>query len=322
MIPITRTLAALVCLLLAQAGRASAQGWLLVVTGLPGTPQYRARFDSVATALATAARTRLGLPESHVLRLSEVTSPPATADGIQRALADLAMRAGPRDVVALVLIGHGSAMSGSPRFNVPGPDLTPEQVASALARFPTQELVVVNASSASGPWIEALAGPRRIIITATRSATERDETVFGRYFAEALGSDAGDADKDGRVSLLEAFDYARQGVERYYQASRHLRTEHALLDDDGDGRGSLTPGAEGDGRRAAVLFLDAPPAAPGDSALTSLFARRDSLQRALVALEAGRRSADSTRFAGTLDSLLLEIARTGAAIRGRQGTRP
>jgi hypothetical protein len=300
------------------ASTARAQGWLVIVTGIPGAPQYRASFDSVANAMATGARTRLGLPDEHIIRLAERTTPPATAVGIQSALAALATRAGARDVIAIVLIGHGSAMGGSPRFNIAGPDLTAEQLRASLAAFATQEVVVVNTASASGPWIEALAGPRRTIITATRSDTERDETVFGRYFAEGLGSDAGDADKDGRVSLLEAFEYARQGVERHYQASRHLRTEHALLDDDGDGHGSMAPSSGADGRRAATIFLDAPQAVPGDTATARLLARRDSLQRALADLQARRATTDSTAFAREMDTLLLEIARTGAAIRGRR----
>lgn len=295
-----------------------AQGWLVVVTGIPGAPQYRARFDSTASAIATAARTRLGLPEARIVRLSETTSPRATVEGIQLTLADVATKAGPRDVVAIVLIGHGSAMGGTPRFNVSGPDLTSEQLKSALSRFPTQEIVVVNAASSSGPWLEALAGPRRTIITATRSATERDETVFGRYFAEGLGSEAGDSDKDGRVSLFEAFEFARLGVARHYTATRHLQTEHALLDDDGDGRGSLTASVTGDGRRAAALFLDAPQAAPGDTALAALLAKRDSLQRALTELQGRRATADSAAFSRDMDALLLEIARTGSAIRTRQ----
>lgn len=298
-----------------------AQSHLIVVTGLAGTPRHAALFEQQATALVTAARTRLGLRDERIIRLGDNTQPPATADGITRTLQSLAERARPNDVVALVLIGHGSALSGAPRFNVRGPDLTAEQLAGALARFTTQELVIVNASSSSGPWIQALAGPRRTVITATRSATERDETTFAGYFAAAFGSDDGDADKDGRVSVLEAFEFARQGVARHYQDLRRLRTENALLDDDGDGRGSLAAGPEGDGRRAVVLFLDAPPAAEGDSETRALFARRDSLQRALAELQSRRATMDSTAFAGALERVLLDIARTGSDIRARQAGR-
>jgi len=298
-----------------------AQAWLIVVTGIGGTPQYDSLFAAETAALAGATHARLGVPDDHILRVS-------TSEAVQRSLADVAARSRPGDVVALVLIGHGSALGGSPRLNLAGPDLTVEQLGRALAGFQTQEVIVVNTASASGPWIEPLAGPRRTIITATRSATERDETVFARYFTEAFGNDAGDTDKDGRLSVLEAFEYARAAVDRHYTASRHLRTEHALLESDGDGRGSLTPAADADGRRAAALFLDVPHVAAADTALTSLLARRDSLQRALAALQSRRPvtvstdSTVSTAFTRELERLLLEIAQNGRAIRDRQGARP
>lgn len=298
-----------------------AQSWLVIVTGIGGTPQHAASFDRQATALVASARTRLGLREERVIRLGDHTQPPATADNVARVLDGVAGRAAPGDVVAVVLIGHGSALGGEARFNVRGPDLTARQLAAALRRFPTQEVVVVNTASASGPWVEALAGPRRTIITATRSGSERDETTFARFFAEAF-SDGGDADKDGRVSLLEAFEYARQGVERHYQSLRRLRTEHPLLDDDGDGRGSLTPGLQGDGRRAAAVFLDAVPEAGGDSVLVALRQRADSLTRQLAELQGRRAAMDSTSFAAAMERLLLAIARNGSAMRERQGARP
>lgn len=297
---------------------AQAQSWLVVITGIGGTPYYDSLFGAEATTLVTAARTRLGVPDDHIIRVS-------TTEAVLRALTDEVTRARPNDVVALVLIGHGSALGGSPRFNLMGPDLTAEQLGRALAPFQAQEVVVVNTASASGPWIEALAGPRRTIIAATRSAAERDETVFARYFAEAFGNDAGDTDKDGRLSVLEAFEYARAAVDRHYTASRHLKTEHALLESDGDGRGSLTPASDADGRRPAALFLDVPRVVAGDTVLAGLLARRDSLQRALGELHARRpptASSDSTVFTGELERLLLAIAQNGRAIRDRQGARP
>lgn len=297
------------------------QSWLIVVSGLAGTPRHAAQFDEQSAMLITAARTRLGMRDERIVRVSDNTTPAATVEGITRVLSGVADRAQPQDVVTIVLIGHGSAASGPPRFNVRGPDLTADQMARLLERFPTQQLVVVNASSASGPWVEALAGPRRVIITATRSATERDETTFMRHFAASFGSEEGDADKDGRVSILEAFEFARQGVTRHYQSLRRLRTENPLLDDNGDGRGSLMPSATGEGSCAAAVFLDAP-AANADSGLAVLLGRRDSLQRALGELQSRRGAApDTAAHSREVERLLLEIARNGAEIRARQAAR-
>jgi len=301
---------------------APAQSWLIVVTGLAGTPRHAAQFDEQASQLVSAARSRLGLSDERIVRLGENTQPPATSEGIVRVLSVVAGQARPGDVVAVVLIGHGSALGGPPRFNLRGPDLTAAQLAGALSAFRAQEVVVVNTASASGPWIEALAGPRRTVITATRSAGERDETTFARHFAAAFNSPDSDTDKDGRMSVLEAFEYARLAVTRHYESLRRLRTEHPLLDDDGDGRGALAPGATGDGRRAAALFLDSPAAVAGsDSGLAALLAMRDSLQRRLGELQSRGPGADSASYARELEQLLLQIARNGSEIRARQGGR-
>ena len=313
--------AAALALLLAVAplGPAAAQAHLVVITGLPGTPERRAAFDSTASIIVAAARSRLGMSDANVLRLDQSSSPAATADGIATALTALAQRAEPQATVFIVLLGHGSSLGDETRFNVAGPDLTADRMALLLRRFTTQEVVVVNTTSASGPWVEALAGPRRTIITATRSGSQRDATVFGRFFAAALAEEASDTDKDGRLSVLEAFDAARAGVERHYQSLRRLRTEHALLDDDGDGRGSVTAGAQGDGRRAALLFLDGTGVSrSGDPNVTALLVQRDSLHRRLMALRDRRPAMDSLSYERELEQVLIEIARTGRAIRQRQ----
>lgn len=312
-----RTLTVAAAMLLAPASRVVAQAWLVVVTGLPGTPARRAAFDSTASAIVAAARSRLGLPDSHILRLGETT----TAAGISSALTALAARVEPAATVCLVLLGHGSALGGEPRLNVQGPDLSAAQLAVLLRRFATQEVVVVNTTSTSGAWLEALAAPKRAIITATRSASERDETVFARYFAQALGAEASDTDKDGRVSVLEVFEAARAGVERHYTALRRLRTEHPLIDDDGNGRGALAGGPDGDGRRSALLFLDGSgTVASGDTRLVALFARRDSLGRTLSSLREQRATMDSTAYDDALERVLIDIARNGREIRQRQVT--
>jgi hypothetical protein len=156
----------------------------------------------------------------------------------------------------VLLIGHGSAQGGEARFNLPGPDLTAADFGQLLARFSTQRVALVNAASASGDFVVALSAPNRTIITATRGASEKNETVFGGYFVKAFAGEVADTDKDGQVSLLEAFSYARREVERFYQSENRLQTEHALLDDNGDGEGSRDPDASAtDGANARRFLL-------------------------------------------------------------------
>src|SRR4029077_6004302 len=99
-------------------------------------------------------------------------------------------------------------------------------------------LAVIDCASASGPFINALSAPGRVIVTATRSGNEVNVTQFGGYFARAIANPAADLDKDGQTSLLEAFLFASRQVEQFYQEAGRLATEHALLDDNGDGLGT------------------------------------------------------------------------------------
>ena len=125
-----------------------------------------------------------------------------------------------------------------------------------LRRLPTRNVVFVNTSSSSGPFVEELSGPGRTIITATRNGAEQFTTLFGGYFVEAFSAEGADADKNKRVSMLEAFRYAKGEVTRAYEREGLLATEHALLDDNGDKQGSQDPMPTGaDGKLAAAMSL-------------------------------------------------------------------
>ena len=285
---------------------------LLIVAGIGGGPAYRDAFHETAMAMANAAVTRLGLPDSNVTVLTENPGrTPArihgrsTREEIVRALARIATRAAPDDQVALMLIGHGSEQDGTARLNLPGPDLSAQDLARALAPFPGRSIAVVNLSSASGGFVEALAAPRRIVITATKSGFERNAPVFGQHFVDAFTGDRADADRNGRISLLEAFAYADREVARVYETDNRLRTEHARLG--------------GDSALARRFFITGGRAVAagnaGNPALAALHAKRDSLERALETLRGRKATMDSGAYERALESLLLEVARNGQAIR-------
>ncbi len=156
----------------------------------------------------------------------------------------------------MVLIGHGSFDGKVAKFNLPGPDMTAADFEPLMKRLAPRRVVFVNTSSASGPFIEALSGPGRTIVTATRNGRESFATIFGGYFVDAMTSDAADADKNKRVSVLEAFDYARREVATAYERQGIILIEHALLDDSGDKEGTATPAVDGkEGRVAALMSL-------------------------------------------------------------------
>ncbi|HZD03727.1 MAG TPA: hypothetical protein VE173_02385, partial [Longimicrobiales bacterium] len=197
---------------------------VLLVVGLGGTPEYRETFHRQATGIRDAL-TELGLSRDHVVYVGERPDEhagemdgEATREGLEEAVQRVARGAGPRDRILMILIGHGTSRGDEVRFNLPGPDVSPAEVAALLeGAFPTQTVAVVNTTEASGPFVEALSGPNRVILTATRTARERNETRFGRFFAAALEGEGADLDKDGRLSLLEVFQYAAREVQRHYE---------------------------------------------------------------------------------------------------------
>lgn len=300
---------------------------LLVVAGAGGEPRYTAEFHAAARAIAEAARTRFGVPDSNVTYLGEemaaATGRPAaraTGENVQRALARTAARARPGDQVWVVLIGHGSGQGEQSRFNLLGPDMTAADFRRALAPLAAQRVALVNAASASGDFARVLAGRNRAVVTATKSALERNETTFARHFAAALAAPGADTDKDGGVSLLEAFAYARREVARAYEQDGRLLTEHAQLDDDGDGQASTDPGPRArDGALAATLVLRPVPAlAAADPQVAQLVAARAALEGRVAALRRGKDSMPQPAYERELERLLVELARTGRAIRAAE----
>ncbi len=306
---------------------------LLIVAGLGGDPEYRERFHRWAIALADAARDGSGVAPANVVYLGERPDldpdrvrDRSTRENVVRAFDELAQRVGSGDKVFVVLIGHGSFTRGESRFNLPGPDMTADDFARQLDRFPSQQVLFANTASASGEFLEALSGPRRTVVTATRTGGERNETIFGGFFVEALTADTADTDKDDRVSILEAFSYARRQVERAYEQDGRLLTEHAQLDDNGDGQGSSEPDpAAADGAVARVLFLApeerrdpvAETVAVEDPELRELLDERHALEARVDRLRASKSEMAPVTYDAQLEALLVELALKSRAIRQR-----
>lgn len=308
---------------LLAASPAAAQTHVLVACGLGGEPRYQEAFLATGLAVAAAFEERLGVPRSNIRLLAEAPSrnvaARSTKQEIEQSLAAMAGRAEPGATIVIVLVGHGSMGPDGPRVNLPGPDLTAGELAALLAPFGTRPVVVVNTTSASGDWVPALARPGRVVLTATRSGREREETRFGRHFAAALASDDADGDKDGRLSVLEVFDFASRETARGYERDQHLRTEHALLDADGDGVGTMEPVATGgDGAMAATVYLGG---AGAGAPLTGLAAVKDSLERAVARLRGRKAAMEPAEYERQLENLLLELARVTRDLRAEEGRR-
>lgn len=324
------------------AGAAAAQGTgrvhVLVVSGVSGDPQYAEAFVKQATTMIDALTSRFGVAESDIVYLAEDPSrnparikAASTKENVERELAGLGARAKTGDLLFVLLIGHGSGDNTSARFNVPGPDISAADFARVLDRIQGPTIAIVNTTSASGGFVPALSGPKRIIVTATKSSMERNQTRFAKYFVQAYAADVADADKDGRVSVLEAFEYARREVARSYESENHLLTEHAQLDDNGDGKGTAVPDAKSsDGALARRAFLggtagSVAAAARGgsnDPRVAALEREKETLETKIDSLRRRKASMDSTAYEKALEALLVELAEKNKAIREATGGRP
>ena len=300
---------------------------LLVVTGAGGEARFSEAFHEAGASLAGAAVRKFGVPAANVVMLGERPErapdrvrAKSTKANVLAELSRLVTRSAEGDRIVVVLVGHGSNQGDVTRFNIPGPDLTDADLAAAVDRLRGRTIAVVVATSASGEMVPALSGPGRVIVTATKSGFEGNESIFARHFAQAWSGDGADADKDGRISLLEAFDYARREVAREYERDGRLLTEHAVLDDDGDGTGSAEPDGRGDGALARRFFLSGTSTvASSDTVVARLRAERRHLEQRLTALRGRKDSMEAAAYERELEALLLAIARNGRDLRAREG---
>ncbi len=299
-------------LVLSPLRGAAQETHVLIVSGIGGEPQYTTAFHEWGGKLHAAALAN-GIPAANVTWLAEDPAKDAqriggrsTKEAVSAALSALASKASPNDQALIVLIGHGSHTGSESRLNLPGPDITADEFAAALNDVKAARIGIVVAASASGEWGKALAAPNRAIATATRSGMERNESVFGRFFADAYAGDGADTDKNGRVSLAEAFTYAQREVERFYQSDNRLMTEHAAI-----------TGEE----LAAALYMGNAAGARADASpeLRALYARRTELEAQVAALRGRRDSMEQAAYEAELERLLVELATVGRRIRELEG---
>jgi hypothetical protein len=291
----------------------SAATFYLTVAGLGGEPEYEQRFSSLALEIDKLLRA--GGPDAKVTTLY---GGQATKARVSAALAEIAKDAKPSDAVALMLIGHGSFDGFDYKINLPGPDLSAVEIASMLDRIPATRQLVVNMTSASGGSRAALEKQGRVVITATKSGSEKNATVFARYWVEALRDPATDTDKNESVSALEAFSYADQKTAQFYETQKRLATEHAMLEDAGKGDGARKPSAEnGEGLLAShftVIRIGATQLAAGTPEKKELIDKREQLEQQIDKLKYEKAAIPPDSYKEQLQALLLELAKTQAEL--------
>jgi hypothetical protein len=289
---------------------------VLVITGASGDEEHAKQFHGWAATFIDAARTKDNVPEANITYLGEKPeSNPSLIRGrsarenVEKAIADIAAKAQKDDQVVILLIGHGTFDGSSARFNLPGPDLSAEEWSALLKKLAAQKVAFINTSASSGAFLPAIAAPGRTIVTATKTGGERNEPRFGEFIAAAFGDAAADADRNGHVSVLEAFNYADNKVAQVYKQAGLLRTEHATIDDGGEGK------------LAGTQFLTARPSDGGikvdtsDPAMAALVAEREAIQKEIDALRLKKDGVDQARYDQDMERLLTNLALKTREIR-------
>ena len=296
-----------------QPSTAQAALYISIIQGLGGEAEYQSQFDEQREQILSASTTMTDRDKVRAFHGAE-----ATREHILAHFHTLGTSMGDEDRALIYLIGHGSFDGFEYKFNIPGPDLSASDFKTLLDDLPGRDHALVNTSSTSGALLEALTeaaggaagdeeavNPRYILVTATRNGNERNATHFGRFFAEALTSDAADLNKNSSISIQEAFDFADRSVSTYFEDAGRLATEHPQLRGDGAARFSLA--------RLGERQPDTE-----DPRLNDLQQQRRALDAEIEELQLRRNEMSNADYLERLQALVLESAQLSERIEAAQ----
>jgi hypothetical protein len=282
--------------------------YYVTVAGLGGEPDYEQRFTALAKDLDKLFKAAAN--DTHVYTF---TGSDATKAHLTDTLAQIAREAKPEDEFTLILIGHGSYDGEEYKFNLPGPDISAVDLAILCDRIPAKRQLIVNTTSASGGSIGALQKAGRIVITATKTGTEKNATVFARYWVDSLRDGSADTDKNDDITALEAFQFADRKTAAFYESQKRLATEHAVFEDTGKKEAVRAASTEsGEGQLAAsfiLLRLGAAQKAANDPAKRALLDKKEELERKIDLLKYQKAAMSAEDYKKQLSDALLELAR-------------
>ncbi len=296
-----------------QAEETTPRGDLLIIQGSAGEEEYGTLFTTWASRWEKAAN-QGGLQAAHV----------SSGDGEKSQkdlITEFLVQQQPESTLPLwiVMIGHGTYDGRAAKLNLEGPDLSAKELDGFLAKV-SRPTIIINCSSSSAPFLEALSQDNRIVLTSTRSGEQVNFSRFGEFLSLAIGDSAADLDKDKQTSLLEAFLSASRKTVEYYEADGRIPTENALLDDNGDGKGTRATAFQGfravakpqekgtllDGFRAHQLHLIANDA---DKDLSpEVIAQRNELEQEIELLRSNKSNFTEDEYYSKLEKLFLEMA--------------
>ncbi len=225
---------------------AGGQRWAVILVGLPGDESHADLFRETADAWQTWLTESCDIPREQVLRLprrtqeNEAAAPALTAEAIRSTLAELNQKLKPNDSLWVFTLGHGNYDGKQAWFHLTGKDPSAEDFGRWFSEIRCREQVIWLTQANAGWFVKPLSRPGRIVIAATAADDESNETEFPHALATVVKSPAAmlDTDQDEKVSVAELFTAVVHEVERRFQNDKRLATEHAQLDDNGDGQGT------------------------------------------------------------------------------------
>ena len=289
------------------AGTARAATFYVTVAGLGGEPDYEQRFTANANDLDKVFKSVAG---AHVWTLK---GKDATKTQLSQVMGEVARQAKAEDDLVLTLIGHGSFDGAEYKFNLVGPDVTAAELASMCDKVPARRQLVVDTTSASGGAVVALERPGRAVISATKSGTEKNATVFARYWAEALQDASADTDKSESISAAEAFIYADRKTAEFYSSQKRLATEHPQFEDTGKGE-PVRVAELGQGREGAlmatltVVRIGTAQAAMNEPGKRDLMTKKEALEQKIDGLKYQKAAMEPGEYKKELTAALVELA--------------
>jgi hypothetical protein len=303
---------------LSARGAAAETRWAVIVSGASGGEKYAEQMATWRSDLRSALVDRYGFKADHVKLLVDEaakTGDRATTANVKTVFGEIRKSGSQDDFVLVVLLGHGTYDGDVAKFNLVGPDMTAKDWTDLLGGIQGR-VAVVNTTEASFPFLEALSSKGRIVMTATHSAAQKYATVFPEYFVKAMKEASTDLDKNGRTSLFEVFAAASASVKQHFDQRGQLITEHALIDDNGDGKGRQATDDGPDGGLARIAFLDAEDVAANASPeLAALIKRRRELEAKAEEHKQLKGVMPDAQWTAEFEKLMLELAQVSAEIR-------
>jgi len=297
-------------LLFAIPTAAWADSSALILSGVPGDEEHAAKFAKWTADTQKILVDNFGFSADRVLVLENKKT---TKADIQGAFAKLKQQLKPLDTFFLFFIGHGSYDTDY-KFNISLADFTAAEYNAMLASLNVGRIIIVNGTNSSGGSIDALAGKNRVVITATRSGQEGNDTVFYEQFLQALKDPAADEDKDTKVSVWEAFKFASAGVERFYKEDGRIATEHPSISDNGGEKIAATVKDPPVMARITSFKVDRP-VASADARTQALLEEAKAIEQKIETVRINKETLAEADYEKQLETLLLQLAQKNQQIR-------